>query len=86
LTPEATELLDAGTPLPMSMHAFTKTERLAFEIALGDDDERRVADGELVFLETAWREAEEIAAIVDDLLLPASVTAWLRQHARSRTD
>ena len=30
-------------------------------------------EGELEELERAWREAEEIAAISDDLLLPAGV-------------
>jgi hypothetical protein len=30
-------------------------------------------EGELADLERAWREAEEIAAISDDLLLPAGV-------------
>jgi hypothetical protein len=37
-------------------------------------------DGELAALESAWREAEEIAAIADDMFLPPSIGAWLREH------
>ena len=43
---------------------------LAFEMALHEEEERRALEGELWRLERAWREAEEIAAIADDLLLP----------------
>lgn len=37
---------------------------------------------ELAGLTLAWREAEAIAAIADNLLLPESVTAWLRRQKR----
>ena len=47
--------------------------RLALEIALNDDRERRAMEGELRDLEQAWREAEEIAAIADNLLVPDPV-------------
>lgn len=47
--------------------------RLAFEMALQEEDERRALEGELWRLERAWREAEEIAAISDNLLLPKEV-------------
>jgi hypothetical protein len=49
--------------------------RLALEMALHESTEQRAIDGELASLEAAWREAEEIAGIADDLLLPDSVTA-----------
>lgn len=39
-------------------------------MALQEEDERRALEGELWRLERAWREAEEIAAISDNLLLP----------------
>ena len=40
--------------------------------------------GELALLEAAWRDAEEIAAIADDLFLPADVPASLaRLRARA---
>lgn len=48
--------------------------RLALVIAANEESERRAMDGELAALEQQWRDAEEIAAIADDLLLPASVT------------
>jgi hypothetical protein len=37
-------------------------------MAANEDAERRAMQGELTELETAWREAEEIAAIADNLL------------------
>lgn len=55
--------------------------RLALEMAAHEDTERRILDGELALLEGAWRAAEEIAAISDDLLLPRSVTDFIdRAH------
>jgi hypothetical protein len=46
------------------------TERLALEMAVHEDVERRAIEGELAELRTAWAEAEEIAAIVDGMLTP----------------
>jgi hypothetical protein len=42
-------------------------------MALHEADERRALEGELAELEERWREAEEIAAIADDLLVPPAV-------------
>lgn len=44
--------------------------RLAVEMALHEEQERRALHGELKGLEARWHEAEEIAAISDSLLLP----------------
>jgi hypothetical protein len=44
--------------------------RLALEMAAHEEQERRAMEGELALLEAAWREAEEIAKIADELLLP----------------
>lgn len=44
--------------------------RLALEMASHEENERRALEGELHLLESAWRDAEEIAAIADGLLLP----------------
>jgi hypothetical protein len=52
-----------------------KEWRLALEMSLHEDTERRALDGELAILEEAWRRAEEIAAIADNLLVPESVRA-----------
>jgi hypothetical protein len=44
-----------------------RPEALALEMALNDEAERRAMRGELAALERAWREAEEIAHIADQL-------------------
>jgi hypothetical protein len=46
-------------------------------MALHEDAERIALQGELEQLERAWREAEEIAEISDNLLVPESVTGAL---------
>ena len=56
--------------------------RLAFEMALHEEEERRALEGELWRLEQAWREAEEIAAIADDLLLPEGASGFVDRHRR----
>jgi hypothetical protein len=58
-----------------------KSQRLAMEIAAHEDTERRAMEGELAELERSWREAEEIAAIADNLLLPPSVTEFLKRRS-----
>ena len=55
---------------------------LAFEMALHEEEERRALEGELWRLEQAWREAEEIAAIADDLLLPEGASGFVDRHRR----
>ncbi len=47
----------------------TAVERMALEIALHEDAERQAMQGELTALEDAWRDAEEIAAIADNMFL-----------------
>jgi hypothetical protein len=54
--------------------------RLALEMALHEEQERRALLGELAALEQTWRDAEEIAKIADDLLVPESDEEWLRQQ------
>lgn len=48
----------------------SSTERLALEMAVHEEAERRALDGELQALEDAWRDAELIARICDDELTP----------------
>ena len=57
-----------------------KPTRLALEMALHEEQERRALEGELWMLEQAWREAEEIAAIADRLLLPAGTDAFFEKY------
>ena len=58
--------------------------RLALEMAAHEDAERRALEGELHILEAAWREAEEIAGIADDMFIPESVEAELARLKRER--
>lgn len=58
--------------------------RLALEMSLHEETERRALEGELRLLERAWREAEEIAAIADSLLLPDGAEDFVREHGRTR--
>ncbi|GAC1517338.1 MAG: hypothetical protein NVS1B4_17180 [Gemmatimonadaceae bacterium] len=55
-------------------------QRLALEMAAHEDAERRAMNGDLAALKRAWEAAEEIAAIADDLLLPAGVRTFLDRH------
>jgi hypothetical protein len=57
-------------PQPGLVAHLPKASRLALEMALHEERERRALEGELKLLEIAWREAEEVASISDDLLLP----------------
>ena len=67
------------------LFALPLSVRLALEMAAHEEQERRALEGELADLERAWRDAEEIAAIADDLLLPAPVQqAWDRLRGRQR--
>jgi len=55
------------------MASLPQDVRLAVEMALHEDVERRAMVGELARLEEDWRAAEEVAAIADRLLLPDAV-------------
>jgi hypothetical protein len=59
------------------------TIRLALEMAAHEEVERAALEGELVRLEHAWREAEEIAAIADTLLLPEGTEETLDRYRQS---
>ena len=52
-------------------------EALALEMATHEESERRALEGELASLEAAWRTAEEVAAIADNLVLPPGVHQML---------
>jgi hypothetical protein len=61
------------------LYGLTTVDRLALEMALHEEAERRAMAGELALLERAWREAEEVAAIADDLLVPSGVRSALER-------
>lgn len=69
-----------GRPKPVS--TLPAPTRLALEMALHEEAERRAIEGELAVLEAAWAEAEEIAGISDNMLLPASVETKLEELKR----
>jgi hypothetical protein len=56
-----------------ALYFLPATVRLAMEMAAHEDVERRALEGELHMLEEAWRDAEEIAAIADNMFTPKSV-------------
>ena len=53
--------------------------RLALEMISHEESERQAMEGELTILEDAWREAEEIAAISDDMFIPEDVSTRLNE-------
>jgi hypothetical protein len=58
-------------------------------MALHEEAERRAMEGELALLEEAWKDAEEIAAIADNLLLPDNVEssfAELKRKSEARSE
>lgn len=90
LAPSMTKRIDAGVSkrrVKMRQSAFHKyglysipaPQRLALEMALHEEAERRAMEGELAALERSWREAEEIAGIADNLLVPESVDEQFRK-------
>jgi hypothetical protein len=53
--------------------------QLALEMVVNEETERRALGGELSLLEREWREAEELAVIADDLLLPEGIRERIRR-------
>lgn len=66
------------------MSTLPKPTRLALEMALHEEHERRALEGELWLLERAWREAEEIAEISDNLLVRKDAEDFIREHREGR--
>jgi hypothetical protein len=53
---------------PVGLHHLPVETRLALEMAVNEEREREALEGELALLELAWKDAEEIAAIADELV------------------
>ncbi len=66
--------------VPGHVNRMPKPHRLALEMALHEEQERRALEGELWLLERAWEEAEEVAEISDNLLLPEGAEEFLEEH------
>jgi hypothetical protein len=71
--------------VPGYINKMPKEMKLAVEMALHEEQERRALEGELWRLERAWEEAEEIAAIADSLLLPEGSEAFIEEHREPST-
>lgn len=70
--PEAVtrELMTTGLRIDAILDKRRRTQAVALEIALNEENERRLLEMEISELEARWREEEEIAAIVDGELTP----------------
>jgi len=66
--------------VPGYVNKMPEPTKLALEMALHEEQERRALEGELWRLERAWEEAEEIAAISDSLLLPSGARDFIERH------
>ena len=53
--------------------------RLALEMSLHENDERRAMEGELKELEQRWRDADAIAKIADEMFLPQGIEEHVRE-------
>lgn len=76
----------AGGICPRPLRHYPAPVRLALEMAAHEVAERHLIAGELRILEQAWRAAEEIAAIADNLTLSPEISRHLntlRAEARS---
>ena len=69
-----------GVGRPGFIGGMPEPTRLALEMALHEEQERRALESELWLLEQAWKDAEEIAAISDDLLLPEGAEDFTRER------
>ena len=72
------------TGLGRKLQDLPNASRLALEMATHEESERRAMQGELALLEAAWRQAEEIAKIADNLLVPPAVDEFLEKNRSQR--
>ena len=71
-----------GVGKPLTLQALAGATRITLEMALHEEQERRAIHGELHLLEVAWREAEEIAGIADNMFVPEETEAQLEAMRR----
>jgi hypothetical protein len=68
--------------VPGYVNKMPASTKLAVEMALHEEQERRALEGELWRLERAWEAAEEIASISDNLLLPEGTERFLEERRK----
>ena len=81
---DAARRFDRSDERGQSLETLPVEVRLALEMASHEDTERRALEGELALLEAAWRQAEEIASIADNLLTPDSAEEWIAEKRGNR--
>jgi hypothetical protein len=69
-----------GSQSQTPLYRLPPEDRLALEMAANEDVERRALAGELAELREAWKEAEEIAAIADDMFVGEALEEFKRQY------
>lgn len=69
-----------GSEEQTPLYRLPPVDRLALEMAANEDIERRAMRGELEVLEAAWKDAEEIAAIADELFADNVLDEFKRQY------
>ncbi len=74
---------DMGQSPPFALRGLPVAIRLALEMSLHEDAERRAMDGELAQLEAAWRNAEELAGIADSLVEPEQLQSRIETLRRA---
>ena len=65
-----------------ALNQIPKDARLALEMATQEEAERTAMEGELSLLEAAWQQAEEIAGIADNLLIPREAEEFIEREKR----
>lgn len=65
-----------------TLRRLSTVDRLALEMATHEESEQRALAGELAALADEWRDAEEIAGIADNLLVPAEAAKFVERHRR----
>ncbi len=75
-----------GVIKPVPLASLKGTAPITIEMALHEEQERRAIAGELHVLETAWKDAEEIAAIADDMFVPDETEALIQKMKREVND
>jgi hypothetical protein len=66
--------------------AMSPVASIALEMALHQEQERKAMEGELVELRAAWRNAEEMAQISDNLLVPHEIEDRLTSLKKQEDD
>lgn len=69
----------------LGLAALPAEVRLALEMSAHEEAERRALAGELAALTDAWKAAEAVASIADNMFVPPAFGALARKHRRSRS-